>query len=833
MLMACVVVEARARTELTTAPHFLPLGEVDRVVFFASAVVPGALATTLADGTIEVTVPGVGVDKEIAGKSFEGNGAVPGKLVATVVASGSGDARILVRGASPGRRARAYAAGNPPRLIIELGAAVPPAAPKRADALSEVARASAPQPSPTPGKVAMRAKSGGAAAPEKKAPATDGSPDARKSLDPVRAPNDRTALPREILPQARGSAVTPSAAQAPAAAPSQAGAAQHPSERNRAERPLAAPSSAPEEASATICRWTRIQGMPFCAPDPEAAVYRSDSELATVAAGLGRGRVEAVKRLLGSGESGARRYLAADRILVERAAEGWLLPAAEAYESALRTEPSFVDAERARLNLALAYWAIGFVPELRQLAARDNSASPLADALLVDLLLRDGPKPEAEERLARARKAGGLAACLGARAQGLAAILAADPATASAALDAMRQSCSSELFDDPASEHLRAALRAQSGDLEAAIARIEWLEREVLPRERAAMVLSVAVLSERAGQPDRARRAYERLAGGEFGSAEQRRGTVALARLDAEQGRLTDGLARLGKLSPDGYGEERRGLMAGVSTEVLQAGHAASAVALMHAENIDPETLTFEQQILLARRYREIGFPEHGARLLLRLHRSRPEAEQPVTLAAEIGENALARSDAGTALAAADAWRARAGDDPGALSLRLRALSQLGSDAATIDQAAAALEKVDPVSAARIRVELARAKLATDPTRARDLAALAVAPAIRVKLPAADAAAALWIHADASERLGDDAAAIAGFRAYVEEHSETPAAAAAGYRLARVATRRGDPKAAEIGYAAAERGDPLTRRVATVVRNFDQLVRPLLIEEKP
>src|SRR5690606_34505054 len=101
----------------------------------------------------------------------------------------------------------------------------------------------------------------------------------------------------------------------------------------------------------------------------------------------------------------------------------------------------------------------------------------------------------------------------------------------------------------------------------------------------------------------------------------------------------------------------------------------------------------------------------------------------------------------------------------GALALRLRALAQLGAEPVKIDETAAALEKLDPVAAASLRVDLARGKLASDPARAQALTAPAVAPALRVKLPADRAAEALWIHADASERIGDDAAAIAGFRA--------------------------------------------------------------------
>jgi tetratricopeptide (TPR) repeat protein len=577
-----------------------------------------------------------------------------------------------------------------------------------------------------------------------------------------------------------------------------------------------------------------VKGLPFCAPDPTARVYRITPALVEAAEDIAKGRVYGLEELLSYARSGAGRFLAADRMLVERAGDGWLLKAATAYEEALRAEPEFVDATRARMNLAIAYRAMGFAPELRLLSVRQNAASPFAHALFGEVLLFEGRRSEANEAFVAAAKGGGIAACLAARGLAEIALLEGALERASAGIAGLIDLCPDAVLEDPDTERLRAVLRAKGGDVEAAIARLEFLEDAIHPSERGRFLLTLAGVAEDAGQLDRARRAYERLARGEFGSALERRGTVGLARLDAAQGRLVQGLHRLDTLSPDGRGSARQGLMAGVSAEVLKDGQAAEAVAIVHSEQVDPEALAADQQILLARRYRELGFPDHGARLLLALKRSRTPEEQPVELWSEIGENSLVRGDASSALGAADEWRGRAGENPGELALRMRALAELGAAPGLVDQVAASLEKLDPVAAARVRIELARRDLRNDPARARALTDPVVAAPVRGKLAEGEAAAALWIHAEASERLGDDGKAIDSFRALVQEHPQSAQAAPGGYRLARVAARKGDHATAAIGYDAAEKaGDPLIRRVAVAARTFDELVRPLAREEKP
>jgi tetratricopeptide (TPR) repeat protein len=928
---------AWARPELAEPPHFLDLEEVERVVFFAGEAVPGALATTLADGTIEVTVPGVGVGAKLEGRTFHDVATTTGRLSATVEETDTGDIRILLRPTTAGVRARAYAATQPPRLVIDLSAGNAPAAAKRA--APEAARAmpaarptvSAPSapaaPLPVATQVVMRGKPGATA--ESPAGSSQSVTDvasapkgALASASQKEAKSSATTAPiasaasapasLALAPPAKGSAAPPqkddpatartqpgatppagaigSAAKRPLGAPelgagtassrsspppapalaANARPASPPANPGAApaavpvvgahtKTPAKAPASAPaappagavvapaaavgspeatadeaqgSAASPVTCLWTRVKGLPFCAPDPDAQVY-AEPELAQAAADLTRGRIHGLEELFRDG-TGARRFLAADRLLVAHAADGWLLRAANAYIEALRAEPDFGDATRARVNLALVYRAMGFTPEVLQLAVRDNPGAPVARALLGEMLLAEGRREEGQEALMKAADAGGLAACLAARGLVELALLENDRERASTGLGALPRLCPPPLATDPETERLQAMLRARSGDADAALARVEWLEKVVHPSERGLFVETIGEVAERAGHPDRARRAYERLVGGEFGGHLQRRGTVGLARLDAEAGQLGVGLRRLGELGPDGNGSARREVMTDVSAEVLKEGGASDAVALLHSEQIDPQALAADQQVLLARRYRELGFPEHGSNLLLQLRRSRPPAELPADFWSELGENALARGDASAGVGAADDWRAQSGESAGELALRMRALARLGAAAALVDQTGASLDQRDPVAAAQVRIDLARAELGRDPGRARALTTPAIAPAVLAKLPESEAAAALWIHAQACERSGDGAAAIASFRLLVQSYPKSPPPGGGGYRLARLAAQSGDTASAALGYAAAEEGgDPLTKRVAVAARTFDEIVGPLAMEKKP
>ena len=63
----------------------------------------------------------------------------------------------------------------------------------------------------------------------------------------------------------------------------------------------AVPGPAPADASPTSltsCLWTRFEGLPFCAPDPDAPVYRADPDLVAAAAGLRRGRLKPAEAAL-------------------------------------------------------------------------------------------------------------------------------------------------------------------------------------------------------------------------------------------------------------------------------------------------------------------------------------------------------------------------------------------------------------------------------------------------------------------------------------------------------------------------------------------------------
>ncbi|MEW6271015.1 MAG: hypothetical protein AB1689_17165, partial [Thermodesulfobacteriota bacterium] len=107
--------------ELTSAPHFLALGDRTRVVLFAGAPVGGAIARRSADGGIEVTVPRLEVPDWLAGRVYDdreagGTGATRVSLAATP----DGEARVRIEADVPVRRVHAFPASRPARVMIDL-----------------------------------------------------------------------------------------------------------------------------------------------------------------------------------------------------------------------------------------------------------------------------------------------------------------------------------------------------------------------------------------------------------------------------------------------------------------------------------------------------------------------------------------------------------------------------------------------------------------------------------------------------------------------------------------------------------------------------------------
>src|SRR5690606_8009485 len=206
--------------------------------FFSGEGVPGALATTLPDGTIEVTVPGVGVAPAIAGKTFRGTAGTTTALSAVVEPGANGDARVRID-AGAGRRVRAYSAGSPPRLVIDLTrttvASAKPSGGANATAVAPKGAAQAPVPAPS-------------RSPQAKAPVRSPVPgDAAKQTEDTRSEPKREGRTPDKAPGKNESTETSAiAAQRPSTS---AAASSAPDAAKKAGAPAPAASASPEDAS--------------------------------------------------------------------------------------------------------------------------------------------------------------------------------------------------------------------------------------------------------------------------------------------------------------------------------------------------------------------------------------------------------------------------------------------------------------------------------------------------------------------------------------------------------------------------------------------------------
>ncbi|MBM4244238.1 MAG: hypothetical protein FJ148_10530, partial [Deltaproteobacteria bacterium] len=107
--------------ELGTAPHFLRLGDRERIVLFSDGPVAGAIADHRADGSIVVTVPEVAAASAIAGREFDDAASGgDGRTKVRITTDAQGAARIEITPADPVGRVHAYATAKPARLTIDL-----------------------------------------------------------------------------------------------------------------------------------------------------------------------------------------------------------------------------------------------------------------------------------------------------------------------------------------------------------------------------------------------------------------------------------------------------------------------------------------------------------------------------------------------------------------------------------------------------------------------------------------------------------------------------------------------------------------------------------------
>jgi len=815
-LLITVAAPAAAATRLASEPHFLLLSDRDRIVLFTDGPVSGAVAEREANGSFEVVVPGVEIDAKLAGRVFDdaasgGDGTTRVRFVGTQ----RGDARVAVESRTPVRRVHAYAAAKPPRLMIELVR-------ENARPVRQNARA-------IPSKRAPPAR--------KTAPAT---------LDPLR--NDPfPATQRSLTPSEEPDAPSCEAETGdpprPAESASQTAAGTAAIE-SAATRGTASTSEAPRATGPLLCRWRRVGGVPYCAPNPEAPEYAAMG-VAHLAGQIDRERTGPELTTPPPGAAGA--YLTADVELLRRALDGWILPVVTTYEQALRAHPDFADSSRARANIALIHHALGFEPEL-EIATRQksNPAAPLASALLADLRRehRECDAGACDELLAVATAAGGFPKCLSAR---VTASLAADAGKLDEArekLAALERVCPRTILDDSGTAWLRTHVELSKGAPGEAVPRLLALVPEVPRRERALLFTEVAEAQVEASDPRAARATYQRIADGALGARVMRLARVALAGLDALDGEFPAMESRLAEVSPDAANRGREEAHLAGAKRLLHEGKPTAALGMLSERSLDPTRLPAQDQILLAQSLRRLGLLDEAERWLGRLDENE-SVRLPDGFWEEIGGIAIARGDASTALLVADQWIAeRAGaTPPPALALRARALAARGDAKGAAEVVTKNLAALDPAMARDVALELAGKLRSTSPEDALVLARAAIESHGQPELAADRQAAALRTVAEAAEATGRTDDARNAFLELARDHGTDPVAKGAGYRASRLMAASGatppaapkpaKPDVAKVTAPADERDELPRRMVAADALYAEALGDVASLEQNP
>ncbi|MFN8601851.1 MAG: hypothetical protein U0842_15400 [Candidatus Binatia bacterium] len=633
-------------------------------------------------------------------------------------------------------------------------------------------------------------------------------------------------------PVAPGAVAAPNAAPAvvPASAPAVAAEA------------VASPP-APAAPQTLVCRWRRVGGIPYCAPDPKAGIYAADLGTAEIAGLLDRARSGPTLVQLPN-QGPAEAHLNADVTLVRAAKSGYLLPALAEYEHALRTYPAFEDASRSRANVALIYHTLGFAPELARLSrAKDDPVAPFAAVLLADLWRDRDEKHDLAPLLAAGRNAGGITNCIAER---VAANLAADEKRAAAfpaAFAELSKVCPRTILEDSETAWLRGRAMVLGGEASRAAEVLPPLEEDLPRRERALLLADVVAAQDAAGNAQAARLTEERLAGGDLGRRAARNARLALAARDAAEGKLGDIGGRFADLPiEDALQTRERADLIAVG-ELLRQGNEIAALGMMTERKVEARSLAPADQLLLARALRKVGLLDQSRRVLAGIAAA-TTSRLPDGYYEETGALALAHDDAPGALDVVEQWRvARGGNAPaGAIALKARARAAKGDARGATEALEKELTPLDPVLARDVAVELAGQLRSADPAAAMRLAEGALKDSALPPLDAPREAAALAALADAAEATGDKATAQSAFTRLAREYANEPAAAGAAYRASRLASSApaqaahapaGAPPAASQQVAAKAPApaaapivddDPLSRRLAAAGRVYAEVV---------
>lgn len=575
------------------------------------------------------------------------------------------------------------------------------------------------------------------------------------------------------------------------------------------------------------CLYTRVSGVPFCAPNGDALGYVEDAYSSGLARRIAAGATW-VAKVQGT-VAPAKPYLEADREFLTHARKGWLLGTISAYTRALRLSPGFPDAVRAHMNIALIYAQLGFRPELEMQASNStNPARGFASAVLGDQRLEEGRFRDAADLYEFAADEGGMAACVAAR--GLAGLALAEGRTERAydGLSMLRDLCPRGFVDDPDTERLRARIALSLGDANRALATLDQVEARLRKPERGEILLERATIAEEAGRLDEAHEAWSELETGRYGPKLEAHAAIALARLEGTRAAVDDGLSRLEDLPPEDRERARNELLVGASDDALSNGDGLSAVAMVLSEGLDSSKLAPRAQVELAGSYRRLGLYEEARKTLDRVER-RGDGGFPESYWRERGALALATGDLGAAEEILRRWQRSRGGNPstGEIELRVAVLAGRNASRAAIQTALERLNGLDPQRATSARWRAAADLADRDPATATALLESAGQLEKLPDLPEDQLANTLWALGRGGEEHGESAVALAAYQALGLGLPESARGAEASYRAARILEVEQEFSEAERAFRrAAVHPKAIDRRQAEASSAYHSVVRP-------
>ena len=589
---------------------------------------------------------------------------------------------------------------------------------------------------------------------------------------------------------------------------------------------------ASESGSSTVdphCRFIRLFGLPFCAPNAAQPGYRDSAYSSGVAHRLAAGATWLAPIRMPDSNPAAS-LLKADREYVLKARDGWLLPVVRAYDRAARLHPEFEGVVRAHQNVALLYGELGFGPEL-VIESRDagNPARAFAMAVLGDLRREQSRYAEAAQLYEAASHGGRLASCFAAR--GLAAVALAEGRTqrAQTGMDGLSELCPLEVLHDVDTQRLHAKVELALGNPDGALATLDGASTRSPRSHLAELARDRAVIAETTGRIEEARAVWTDFERGRFGEDRKVEGAIGLARLSGDPSSIEAGLARAAELPAGQRERAKKELFAGISDAARPEGDDFATMSMVLAEGLPPTALDVPAQVGLAAAYRKLGLLDESRSALERLERD-PGGARPEAFWREATTRALAEGDLEGADATLARWRVSRGGNPSAGEMQLRAqlLARRRAGRPEIERLLGRLGSVDGEVATTTRWEVAADFASWDPAAGVQLLSRGkdgIEPP--TSLDDTRVAETLWALGRAAERHGENETALAAYRALSTHLPGTHRGAESAYRAGRILENQDDYSGARRAYRqAAEHPGALDRRFAEATAGFYEVVQP-------